>query len=406
MNSDTIFIWVYLPNSLTPVVAGRLDVSRTPSGDVGSFVYGKTYLGRGDAIPLDPVTLPLDSTIRQFTSLKGFPGVIIDSCPDKWGIKVIDRLSGQKEYPSGYILMNDPGRAGALAFSRSASDVPQELESREFPLADLMFAAEAVENGQEVEPELLKALHPGTGGARPKCNVVDGDGVWIAKFHSIEDSPLISLPRLEHATMTLAGLCGVRAAPTRIERIGDKDVCLVKRFDRLVTPEGVFRSGYLSARSVFFADPGFQDIGVESYARFSRWLGKYGCPVSEQTQLFRRMVFNVAVRNSDDHSMNHGLSHQKDGSWMLSEAFDIVPVITPQRVHQHAMIIGETAFGTVDNLLSNVSAFGLSLADASNIIHEIQSIIRNHWHEVMYEAGFGDENIRNVERLFMPIPLN
>jgi len=406
MRSEALFVWVYLPEETSPVVAGRLDIRITPSGVLGEFVYGQSYLARPDAIPIDPVSLPLNNSAPPFTSLSGFPGVILDACPDRWGITVIDRLLGKKAYPSGYLLMNDPGRAGNLAFSPAVSEPPQELESREFPLAALLGATIAVETGQPVDPELLRALHPGTGGARPKCNIVDKDAVWIAKFPSIKDSPLVSIPRLEHATMQLGReWCGIKCAETSLNVVDGKDVCLVRRFDREIVAGKVFRKGYLSARTVFHADPAYAAVETGSYGRLARWGQRFGCTAEDRHQLFRRMVFNCAVRNTDDHELNHGLIHLKGSEFRLSQAFDIVPTLTTHQVQRHALLIGDSASGTVSNLVSNASAFGIHRDEALATIADIQAAIAGHWRETFYEAGFGEEELRRIEHVFRPIPM-
>lgn len=403
MISETLYVWIYLSQATESVVAGRLDIEKTAAGTIGHFTYGQSYLARAEAIPLDPVALPLARGVTDFSALSGFPGCVLDSCPDRWGMKVIDRLDGAKTYPIGYILMNDPGRAGALAFSRSAEHRPSELESRQFSLEELWAAANAVESNRDVDPELLKALHPGTGGARPKCNVVDQDSVWIAKFPSILDSTRISIPRLEHATMRLAEQCGIRSAETRLEKVGGQDVCMVKRFDRTVDGDQIYRKAFLSARSLFYADPAFATVGTGSYGRIARWLQRYG--QTEREEVFRRMVFNVAVRNSDDHELNHGLVYAGRGSFDLSPAYDIVPLLTPHQVHHHALLIGDSSAGTVENLLSGIDAFGLNRGDALGIIADIESRIKSCWQEVFYEAGFDDNELRLVEKIFQPIPL-
>ena len=406
MTSDKValFLWIYLPDAATPVVAGRLDASHTGAGSVGSFVYGKSYLERPNAIPLDPVTLPLNGKEYITTTLKGFPGVVLDACPDRWGKRVIHRLYGTQIDPEGYLLLNDPGRAGALAFSRSSDEPPVELSSREFSLKDLLAASSAVEADQDVDPELLRALHPGTGGARPKCNVVDQDGVWIAKFSSIADPHWISIPRLEHATMLLGQKCGIHTAQTRLEIIDGNDVCLVKRFDREIRDGQVVRHGYVSARTVFYSDENFSKNGVESYARLSTAMTRYGCQSDEREQLFRRMVFNCAVRNSDDHDLNHGLVHVNSTQYRLADAFDVLPVLTPHTIHRHALLLGDTAAGTVSNLLSNANAFGLQRSQAQEIVGDVQNLVKTHWQDTMYEAGLGDEEIRRLESYFQEIP--
>jgi len=401
---EAIFLWIYLPGSTVPVVAGRLDVGHTVAGSAGRFIYGQSYLDRPDAIPLDPVTMLLNSKENIFSTLNGFPGVVLDACPDRWGKRVIHRLYGQQIDPEGYLLLNDPGRAGALAFSRSSGKLPVELSSREYSLADLLNATKAVEANQDVAPELLRALHPGTGGARPKCNIVDQDGVWIAKFPSIADPHWISVPRLEHGTMLLGKKCGINTARTRIEVVNGTDVCLVKRFDREMHDGQVTRRGYVSARTVFYSDPNFAKYGIESYGRLSTWMTRYGCQSDEREQLFRRMVFNCAVRNSDDHDLNHGLVHVKNTQYRLADAFDVLPVLTPHAIHQHALVIGDTAAGTVGNLLSNATAFGLQRNQALEIVEDVQKLVKTHWQDTLYEAGLGDEELRRLEPFFQEIP--
>lgn len=405
MTSEVLFVWNALPGQWPPVVAGKLEIARTASGAVGTFVYGQSYLRQPRAIPLDPVSLPLSARATDFTTLHGFPGVIVDACPDRWGIKVIDRLLGKQNFPVGYLLLNDPGRAGSLAFSRSAAEPPVELASREFSLAELLDAAEAVETNREVALELLKALHPGTGGARPKCNLIDAEGVWIAKFASLADDPRVSIPRLEHAAMTLARACGIRAAETRCVRVAGRDVCLVRRFDRVLANGQVFRRGYVSARSVFYADPAFGAVGTGSYGRLATWMTRYGCAAAERSALFRRMVFNCAIRNSDDHDLNHGLVQAANGSFELAEAFDVLPVLASHRIHHHALLIGDSAAGTVENLVSNSAAFGLTRDEALAVVYEVQARVRQQWRDVCYTAGFGDEALRRLEAVFQPIPL-
>lgn len=404
MTSDDVFVWVYLPGRQTPVVAGRLALSHTAAGKLGHFTYGRSYLERKEAIPLDPVALPLKKGEYAFTALSGFPGAILDSCPDRWGVKVIDRLVGQQDYPRGYILRNDPGRSGALAFSTGAKEVPQEQSSREFSLAELLAAAEDVEANRPVDSELLKALHPGTGGARPKCNIVENNAVWIAKFPAMDDETLVSIPRLEHATMRLGRLCGISTAETLIREVEGRDVCLVRRFDREVTNNQTYRRCFLSARSVFYADPAYAAVATPSYARLSRWMPRYGCTAAQRKALFRRMVFNCVVKNVDDHELNHGLVHVHGDTFELAPAYDIVPSLKRHAVHHHAMLVGDSGAGTIAKLVSVAEAFTLNRDEALAIIHEIQRTALEHWQDVFYEAGFGEEDLRAVAHVFQALP--
>lgn len=401
--TSELFVWIYLPDKDEPVVAGKLDVARTAAKKVGYFTYGKSYLARPEAIPIDPVTLPLKKGETSINDLGGYPGAILDACPDAWGLRVINRIEGKREMPRGYLLLNDPGRAGCLAFSESPVDPPQQLASREFPLAALLAAAAAVENDAPVDQELLKALHPGTGGARPKCNIVENDAVWIAKFPSADDKS-ISIPRLEHATMTLARQCGIDAAETRLRVVDGRDVCLVRRFDRHVENGRIHRRGFLSARTVFHADPAYANVGTGSYPRIARWMPKFGATTAARKALFHRLVFNVAIRNDDDHELNHGLVHVEKDVFTLAKAYDLVPSLDPRTVHHHALLIGASAAGTVANLVDNSEAFSLSRDEALEIIGEIERKVLDQWQEVFYEAGFGDEDLWKMNHVFKRIP--
>jgi serine/threonine-protein kinase HipA len=384
-----------------------LSIISTAAGAVGTFTYGKSYLSNAAAIPLDPVSLPLQGVIQPLTHLQGYPGVVLDACPDRWGIKAITRLRGEQTFPTGYLLLNDPGRSGCLAFSETALQPPSELESREFPLTELLRAAAAIEENIPVNPELIKALHPGTGGARPKCNVIDDDAAWIAKFPSVKDSPLVSIPRLEHATMTLAKVCGINVAETRIVAVDHKDICLVRRFDRVVSNGEITRLGFLSARTVFYDDPSFAQFGNGSYPRLARWLARFGGKRGDASELYRRMVFNCAVRNTDDHELNHGLIYDPaSGGYVVSPAYDVLPQIQSTKVCQHALLIGDSATGTIENLLSAHISFGLDRVDAVEIIKIVTATIRDHWHEVFYECGFGDDGMRHVAPCFRPLPVD
>lgn len=405
MISETLYVWVHLPDAATPIVAGRLEVAESAAGKIGRFNYGQSYLGRSDAISIDPVALPLTTGIQLFTSLNGYPGVILDACPDAWGKRVIDRLRGKQCHPAGYLLLNDPGHAGCLSFTTAPDEPPKPLQSREFDLADLLNAATAVEQNQPVDEELLKALNPGSGGARPKCNIIEQGTTWIAKFPSIDDR-FVSIPRLEHATMTLAKRCGIHTAETRLRELNGKDICLVRRFDRVPHQNRpTTRRGFLSARTVFYDDTGYAAVGTGSYQRLARWIPRFGAKLADKEQLYRRLVFNVVIRNDDDHELNHGLVHQRHNQFCLAPAYDLLPNLQPRAINHHALLIGDSGAGTLTNLLAVTEDFGLTKETAQAIIYDIESQVLQTWQDVFYEAGFGDEDIRKLEPIFKPIPI-
>lgn len=401
--TSSLYIWIYLPGETTPIVAGKLSIEERGVSKVGTFIYGESYLNNKKAIPIDPVTLPLSKSTFKFTTLNGYPGSILDACPDGWGIKIINRLHRCEDIPRDYLLLNDPGRSGCLAFSTHHSIVPVEMSSRQFSLSDLLNAAQDVLNNNHVDDELLKAFNPGTGGANPKCNIEKDGAIWIAKF-PIENPEGINIPRLEHASMMLAKECGIDVAQTEINTVDGKDILLVKRFDRVGVGVDTQRLSYISARSVFYSDQNFANNPTSSYFRISRTLGKYNVNLAEQKELYKRMVFNCAIRNSDDHEINHGLLWAGTAKYKLSPAFDVLPKIdTRLSVHSHAMQIGDNHDGTIENLLSNCEAFGLDAQSALDIIKDIEETIKDKFLDVFYSAGFNDIKISQIEEFFKPI---
>jgi serine/threonine-protein kinase HipA len=355
-----LFVWIYL-NAAAPVIAGKLSINTTGGWSSGSFCYTLEYLARENCQSIDPATLPLTSNKISISSLNGYPSAILDAAPDRWGRQVIDRLLGERSYPDGYLLLNDEGRLGNLAFS-SLPSLVASLPIKAFTLSELAAAALAIEQDLPVDSELMRALNPGTGGARPKFTVKMDNALWIAKLESTADSKRISTPKLEHATMTLAKVCGIDSAETKLIKVADKDVCLVKRFDREITPSNaVIRYAAISARTVLYGTPNFDQFKISSYARLARALSEY----DDRIKLFRRMVFNCCVRNTDDHELNHALVRRGDGLvFSLAPAFDIVPQLAKHNIHYHAMIIGNTAAGTIENILSGHRSFGLTFSEA------------------------------------------
>ena len=131
---------------------------------------------------------------------------------------------------------------------------------------------------------------------------------------------------------------------------------------------------------------------------------RFGATINERQQLFRRLVFNVVVRNDDDHELNHGLVHLQHDQYALAPAYDIVPNLQPRPVNHHALLIGDASAGTIANLLSISEDFALNKTEALTIIQEIEAQVLNTWQDIFYEAGLGDEDIRKVAPVLRPIP--
>jgi serine/threonine-protein kinase HipA len=404
---DQLFVWIHLPGSSEPELCGRASSTQGPAGRTGDFLYRRKYLERPDAIPVDPVRLPLTNTVQTTNLLFGHFSALLDAGPDRWGKRMIDRAFGpQTEY--GYLRHVGDATTGALAFS-GVDEEPWHAEPPRYEsLEDLQEASRLIELNQPVQPELERLLRNGTGGgARPKTTVRHKDSLWIAKFKSIDDpAALPSNPKVEHATLLLARLAGVRTVEHELKLVGGQDVLLVKRFDRQPLEGGRWaRSRYVSARTIFYSD--------ESYARFSfsgsyprlgqefrRWVA---APAVDAAQLFGRMAFNCLASNTDDHDLNLGLLSDDGRSFRLAPAFDLVAGVHATRRLDLGMIVGEFgAAATRENLLSSAERFQLDRESAAAIIDQVETVVAAEWRRCFEAAGIGQADQAKYQQSFCP----
>ena len=256
------YVWIWLPNEIEPVVAGKLDTD----GEDILFNYGKSYLERiSDNKPVISIyepELPLKAGALPLLDGLSMPGCIRDAAPDAWGRRVIiNKMLGLKGASTDtskldeltYLLESGTDRIGALDFQASPSEyIPRA--SGNVPLAELLESAERVENGVPLTPELDMALYHGSaiGGARPKALVEDGNKKYVAKFSSGSD--IYSVVKAEFIAMRLAALAGLNVAPVRLTTAANKDVLLIERFDRKQTNRGWSRKAMVSALTLFGLD--------------------------------------------------------------------------------------------------------------------------------------------------------
>jgi len=388
MGERRITVFIYLPGEAVAVPAGVFTHDDDPG--IGSFAYGRGYRPRENALPVDPIALPLGPAPREVTINGGLYGAFRDAAPDHWGRLVI--AAEAKAPPEAltkieFLLATNATRVGNLDFRTSPDDAEPALAPPGFSrLPDLMRAAREVEAGGEVEPHLLQLLRQGTsmGGARPKSTVELDGALWIAKFPARDDT--LDIPRIEYATMTLAGRCGIETAGVRLEAIGDRSVLLARRFDRAQGRAGWIRQGFVSALSLMEWDEAERNHW--SYPGIAAALRRYASAASLQ-ELFRRMVFNILVRNTDDHPRNHGFlveGHELS----LAPAYDLVPTLTRQGVGTEfslAMSVGEQGrTASLDNALSRASQFGLERGQARAVVEELRASVRS-WRDHFEECG-------------------
>lgn len=409
MTSETCYVYIQLPGSLEIVTCGRYGREQTDEGvAVGRFVYGQSYLSRQDAVPLDPFHLPLSS--REYTTAKldGLFGALRDVIPDFWGRRVIERRQGTTDLSEfDYLVYPSRGRIGALEFGEEV--VPPSFSNAEVPSLDqlraLREAAAKIESDAPIDPDLEVLLAAGSsvGGARPKTVVRDGADTWIAKFPAREDR--WSNASVEGAMLHLASECGIRTPEVRLETISDEQILLVKRFDRQPASQGTeYRHRMVSALTVLdLDDRDIVDRRGWSYLLLADELQRWSAePMLDKRELFRRVVFNALISNTDDHPRNHALIAPTTG-WRLSPAYDLTP--SPARSLERrdlAMAAGE--FGrhaSRQNLLSASPRFGFDRDEANAVIDELVGIVRTGWRQSILDHGGSDADCDAVSRAFV-----
>ncbi len=230
------------------------------------------------------------------------------------------------------------------------------------------------------------------GGARPKAVVEDGGALWVAKFGRDEDR--WNDPLVEHAVLQLARKCGLNVASSRVERIGNRDVLLVRRFDRERRSAGYARSRMVSALTLLQADDQVTNRRRWSYLALADEVRRASSkPREDLRELFARICFNAAISNLDDHPRNHAIvAHGRQ--WRLSPAYDLTPVpaiSVTRRVL--AMTCGPSGrWANRANLLGAAGRFLLRRNDAEALFDRITATIRAFWLTTMRDNGVSERD--------------
>ncbi len=388
--SDHLFVWLYPPHSLRPELCGRLDLI---GGRQCLFSYAPEYLDRREAMPLAP---DLPPRAGQYAPPPGMPihSIFEDAGPDRWGQRVIDRIfNPRRRSPMDYLALAGEDRIGALGFSEAADhyrvDLPQPFHRGDLP--GLLDAARAVELQLPIDERMRQLLRPGgtAGGARPKAIIDDEGASWIAKFPAEGDD--VDFCAIEHATLHLARACGIDAPESRLLRLGKASTLLVRRFDR--EPDGS-RIHYASARTMLLAE-GIPESEM-SYADIAEVARRYAPnPVEDCLQLFRRMLFNILIENTDDHAKNHAFLNRAGTHWQLSPVFDIQPQL--QGIGYQQLIVGDAGHEpSMANALSQAARFMLTAEAARAEAERVIGIVAG-WQAVFAAHGVTDLDIHACE---------
>jgi serine/threonine-protein kinase HipA len=390
-----------------PHLVGRLWGRSRKGRESATFEYDASWLANPSRFALEPA-LTLGKGPHHTAAGRQIFGAIGDSAPDRWGRVLMQREERRKAREEkraprtllevDYLLgVGDIARQGALRFVEvengpflaAGTQIPPLLQ-----LPVLLGAALHVSEDGGSDDDLRLLLAPGSslGGARPKASVIDRDGqLSIAKFPQHGD--LIRVTVWEAVALRLAAQAGIPTPDWRIEKVADRDVMLLRRFDR----RGNLRTPFLSAMSLLNAT----DNEPHSYMEIADALRQYGAKADEDcAQLWRRIVFGILISNTDDHLRNHGFLYEPAAGWRLSPAYDLnpVPVDIKPRILTTAI---DEADGTASLDLAYEVAphFGVKLDKAKIIVHEVGTAVAR-WRETAKAMGLSANEIERMASAF------
>ncbi len=405
---NRLFVYGDFDWLVTSVLIGELGYESLRGSDSYSFEYDKGWLAKYGNIFLS-------ADINNFPGLqytqpgKDIFGCFSDALPDRWGRTLLNRreqiLAAEEKRPVrrlssfDYLVgIDDFSRMGGFRFKENPEGefincedylrIPPITDIRTLVVASMEFERSEEKNLLPEKKWIQQLVHPGTslGGARPKAGVVDEEGkLCVAKFPSRRDDYDVAL--WEHHSHLLAKEAGVTAAVTRVINSGDKyHVLLSKRFDR--TEEGR-RIHFASAMTLLGLTDGCDAKSGNGYLDIVDFILQNCCDVNENLrQLYRRVAFNIAIGNSDDHFRNHGFLLTPRG-WTLAPAYDMNPTLSE---YQSLLINSSTNESNLQILLDSSEEYMISREEALTIITEVLKGI-SKWQEIAVGLGISKREI-------------
>jgi len=412
IDKTDIYVYAHWAGMTKPEVIGVLSAHQGKGRKSFSFKYDEEWLKGKNLFLLDP-DIGLYSG-PQFPLLKENFGVFLDSMPDTWGRTLMRKRAAQLARSQGktapvlhdmdFLLgVADACRMGALRFKPDPSG-PFMDDDTHSPIppwtsvGELQHIAGLVESDKdtrELNKWLVMLMAPGSslGGARPKANIIDKKGnPWIAKFPSKLDT--IDKAKWEFLAYKLALVAGVNMSESRIEKVaGNYHTYFTKRFDRICGE----RIHFASAMTMTGNNEETIRDNRASYLDLSAFIQDHGGNINKDlSQLWRRIVFNIAISNTDDHLRNHGFIIEND-VWRLSPAFDVNPSIEKDEL---ALNIDDNS-GILDfNLAMSVCEyFRLTSMEAQVILSQVKKAV-NNWEKTARQIGISKGEMELMHSAF------
>ena len=401
-----------------PRLMGILRATETRGKELFSFTYDDGWLASMPVAPLDPDLQWFGGA--QYVKDDGRQnfGLFLDSCPDRWGRLLMRRREAtlarleQREFrrlgESDFLLgVHDQQRSGALRFrlgdegnflsDDSERTAPpwtslRELEHASWEIQDL----DRLPDVQTMEwLNLLIAPGSSIGGARPKAGVRDPDGdLWIAKFPGRNDDRDIGA--WEWLTWQLAGEAGLEVPAAQMLKVTrNHHTFATRRFDRVAGSNGSRRLHFASAMTMLGRNDGADHSEGVSYLDLVEFITRHGADVaSDLEELWRRIVFSICVRNTDDHLRNHGFMLCEQG-WKLAPAYDINP--DPDGRGLSLNITEDDNALDIELALQVAPYFQLKAPQTSKILDDVREAV-SQWKRVATEIGLPRAEIENLRQ--------
>lgn len=396
-----------------PVLLGKLYVGVIRGGETYSFEYDIEWLKKNKlSMNLDPGLQP--SKGRQFPLEKNIFGLFADASPDRWGRVLMnkrERILAEQEgrrprklHDSDFLLgVYDETRMGGIRFKleENGEFLSDDKETAAPPWTSLRTLEEASRNFENDETGisqkwLNQLIRPGSslGGARPKATVMDASGqLWIAKFPSKNDES--DTGAWEKVVHELARMCRLNVPESKVEKFSKLgSTFLVRRFDRA----GDKRIHFASAMTLLGKTDGASAQDGTSYLDLVAFIKSHGAnPKADLIELWKRIVFNMLVTNTDDHLRNHAFMLSENG-WILSPLYDVNPV--PYGDELSLLVDDEDNSISTGLAIRTAYRFGILENEATKIVEEMIEIVSEHWEQFAKEYGLTRGQIEYMRPAF------
>lgn len=401
MKREIVEVYAHWQPITEPLLVGYLSYADSSRGGVFGFEYSSGFLASSHCLQIDPALDLYSGHAYNDTADKNFR-IFLDSSPDRWGRILMQRRAAIEQRNGlrttsrltelDYLLgVHDSYRMGGLRFKKPDGNdfLDNNHEFATPPIAslrELEHAALQIEKHQDIDSDeyyrwLKLLIAPGSslGGARPKACVIDEQqNLWIAKFPNQSDE--VDVGAWEMLSHQLAVASGVEMYPCQLHRYtSSHHTFLTQRFDRL----GQQRLHFSSAMTQLQYYDGEESAGA-SYLEIAEFISNHGADTAaDLAQLWRRIVFNIAISNTDDHLRNHGFLLKKNG-WKLSPAYDLNPLVGRRGLHLNITdtdnaLDYQLAFQVID-------FFRLSQTQAETIYDEVLQAVKT-WQQAANRLG-------------------